>query len=59
VRLKILTTISGVSSGECYTRRVSAVIDGVHVEVIGLDDLKANKKATGRHKDLADLDQLP
>ena len=26
--------------------------------VIGLEDFKANKRATGRHKDLADLEAL-
>ncbi|AMY08685.1 hypothetical protein LuPra_01889 [Luteitalea pratensis] len=27
--------------------------------VISLDDLKINKRAAGRNKDLADLDNLP
>jgi hypothetical protein len=31
----------------------------VAVDIIGLDDLKTNKKASGRHKDLNDLEQLP
>ena len=34
-------------------------IDGVRVPVISLDDLKINKRAAGRNKDLADLDNLP
>ena len=59
LRLEIVTTISGVEFTECYARRVSATIDGVAVSMIGLDDLKANKKASGRHKDLNDLEQLP
>jgi hypothetical protein len=29
------------------------------VPVISLDDLKINKRAAGRNKDLADLDNLP
>jgi hypothetical protein len=29
------------------------------VAVISLDDLKVNKKASGRHKDLDDLEHLP
>ena len=28
------------------------------MSVIGLDDLKTNKKASGRYKDLADLESL-
>jgi len=31
----------------------------VRVHFIALKDLKINKRASGRNKDLADLDQLP
>jgi hypothetical protein len=34
-------------------------IDGVQVSLISLDDLKTNKRAVGRLKDLADLENLP
>ncbi len=59
LRIELLTTISGVKFEECYSRRIVTTLDGVEVNVIGLDDLKANKKASGRPKDLSDLDQLP
>jgi len=59
MRLEMVTTISGVEFAFCYARRASAVVDGVAVDIIGLDDLKTNKKASGRHKDLNDLEQLP
>ena len=59
MRLEIVTTISGVEFDACYARRISAQIDGVPVSIIGLADLKTNKKASGRHKDLNDLEQLP
>lgn len=39
--------------------RVQTEIDGVPVQVISLAHLKANKKASGRSKDLADLENLP
>jgi hypothetical protein len=58
-RIGIITTASGVEFLDCYTRRVEAVIDHVHVTLISLADLKVNKKAAGRLKDLADLDYLP
>lgn len=58
-RIEIMTTISGVSFDECYEKRVDAVVDGVRVSLIDLANLKENKRASGRHKDLADLDQLP
>lgn len=59
IRLEIMTSVSGVEFGECYARRTLAMFDGEPVDVIGLEDLKANKKASGRHKDLNDLEQLP
>jgi len=59
LRIEIQTGISGVSFQECYRRAESVDIDGVLVKVISLDDLKRNKKAAGRLKDLADLEGLP
>lgn len=34
-------------------------LDGVKVNLISLKQLKANKKAAGRHQDIADLEKLP
>ncbi len=59
LRIELLTTISGVDFDDCYPRAVTAAIDGVGVRMISLADLKANKRAAGRHQDLADLDHLP
>jgi len=59
VRIEIATTISGVDFSDCYTRRVVDDMDGVKVNLISLEHLKANKKASGRHQDLADLENLP
>jgi len=59
VRIEIATTISGVSFPECYAARVIDVLDGVEVNLINLHHLKINKRATGRHKDLDDLENLP
>lgn len=59
VRIELLTSVSGLSFEEAYASRVSAEIDGIPVTLISLDDLKKNKKASGRHKDLSDLDHLP
>ena len=58
VRLEVLTSISGVEFEECYTRRVEAELDGVAIPMISLEDLKRNKSASGRLKDLLDLEQL-
>jgi hypothetical protein len=58
-RVPVQTGIDGVSFDDCYPRRVTADLDGVSVGFISLDDLKVNKAASGRNKDLADLDNLP
>ena len=58
-RIEIQTGIDGVDFSDCYPRRVTAQLDGVPVSFISLKDLKANKAASGRNKDLADLDNLP
>jgi hypothetical protein len=59
VRIDLLTAPSGVEFNECYARRVEANLDGLRVPIISLEDLKANKLASGRDKDLLDLKYLP
>jgi len=34
-------------------------IEGIPINFISLQDLKKNKRAAGRHKDLEDLEHLP
>jgi hypothetical protein len=58
-RIEISTTISGVDFSTCHACRVEAVIDGLPVPVIDLANLRRNKKASGRFKDLDDLENLP
>jgi len=58
IRIEILTTISGVSFEECFKQRIIDEIDGIEVSIISLNHLKINKKASGRHKDLDDLENL-
>lgn len=59
IRLEITTSISGVVFDECYANRILDEIDGIIVSLIDLQNLKENKKASGRAKDLADLEKLP
>ena len=51
--------ISGVEFEECYASQIEDDIDGVKTNIIDLSHLKANKRAAGRLKDLADLENLP
>ena len=59
VRIELATTVSGVNFNECYAERIADILDGVKVNLISLKHLKINKKAYGRHQDLADLENLP
>ena len=58
VRIEVMTSISGVEFGECYRERLETTLNDVPVSLISLGHLKINKKASGRLKDLADLEQL-
>jgi hypothetical protein len=59
VRIEIITGASGVDFSECYPKREIITIDGIPVNFISLQDLKTNKSACGRYKDLEDLEHLP
>ncbi|HLC03111.1 MAG TPA: hypothetical protein VJK02_08750 [Anaerolineales bacterium] len=59
LRIDLATTISGVDFTQCYQARITESIDGTPVSFISLDHLKQNKKASGRHRDLDDLEHLP
>jgi predicted nucleotidyltransferase len=59
VRIEIATSISGVNFSECYAEKATGELDGEQVSLISLRHLKINKKASGRHQDLADLENLP
>ncbi len=59
IRIEVLTDISGVSFDECYNKRVTDFIDNINVNIINSEHLKKNKKASGRIKDLNDLEYLP
>ena len=58
MRIELLTTISGVDFDSCYSERIVDVIDNVEVHIINLQHLKQNKQASGRYKDLDDLQYL-
>lgn len=58
LRVEIHSELSGVSFDECFARSEVAVIEGVNVRFISLDDLVQNKRAAGRTKDLADIEVL-
>jgi hypothetical protein len=59
MKVEVMTHASGITFGECFQRKLVDSIDGVQVNVISLEDLRSNKTAAGRYKDLDDLEHLP
>jgi hypothetical protein len=57
-RLDLLTSVDGVDFDAAWKRRKLVSIDDVEVPVLSLPDLKANKRAVGRLRDLADVEAL-
>jgi len=57
-RIDILTGVSGLSFAQAYERSVPAEMEGLKFRILSLPDLIANKRASGRLKDLADLEAL-
>ena len=58
LRIDLLTSIDAVHFNECYPNRKILNIDGLTVDFIGYADLIKNKKASGRHQDLGDVENL-
>ncbi len=57
-RIDLLTSISGVDYAEAAAHAVRGHVGPCEVRFIGRDALIKNKSATGRTKDLADVEQL-
>jgi hypothetical protein len=57
-RIDLLTSLTGVAPDEAFDAKVSAIIDGIPVFILGKDALIRNKRAVGRPQDLADLSAL-
>ncbi len=57
-RIDLLTSLTGLGFEEAWQTRVAAELDGQPVWFIGRNALIRNKRATGRARDLADLEEL-
>lgn len=57
-QIDVLTRISGVSFDEACAGAGTLDVDGRPIPVIGLDALLRNKRASGRPKDLVDVEAL-
>lgn len=57
-RIDLLTTISGIDFDDAWADHVNGEIAGVTVPVLSRRAFVANKRASGRTKDRADLESL-
>jgi len=58
VRIDIITTVTGVRWEKADAGKASGFYGDIPVFFLGRDDFIANKKATGRAKDAADIEAL-
>lgn len=57
-RIDLMTEISGVEFDDAWASRLVQAVGSLEVPFLGRASLVLNKKAAGRHKDLADLEGL-
>jgi predicted nucleotidyltransferase len=57
-RIDIITSIDGVNFEDAFEHSILVDIDGIQVHVISKEDIIINKRASGRTKDLADVEML-
>jgi len=58
VRIDLLTSLDGLSAEEVWSSRQTGQFGNFTVNFIGKAAFLKNKKAIGRHKDLADVESL-
>ena len=57
-RIDLLTSVDGVEFERCWERRIEIQVGEHSIPFISQPDLVANKRASGRPQDLADVDFL-
>ena len=57
-RVDIITGVSGLDFEAAFTHSIVVDIEGISVHVPSREDLVRNKRASGRTKDLADVEAL-
>ncbi len=58
LRIDILNSISGVNFDDAYKGRILGENDDLYISFINISDFITNKKASGRPKDLGDIEAL-
>lgn len=57
-RIDLMTSIEGIEFADAYPNALRVVIEDVPLTIISREHFLKNKRALGRHKDLADVDAL-
>ena len=57
-RIDVLTSLTGLTFAEAWPGRVEQPLEDMRIPVLGREAFIRNKKATGRPKDLGDLEDL-
>ena len=57
-RVNIITGATGLEFDKAFANAMEVIIEGIRVRIPSVDDLILNKRATGRPKDLADIEAL-
>ena len=57
-RIYILVTLPGVEFATCYEAKATIDVDGIQVPFINKEHFIKNKRASGRHQDLAYIENL-
>jgi len=58
IRIDILTSLTGVTWKQVFPHRDKGTFGDIDTYFIGKKEFIANKKALGRHKDLADIESI-
>ena len=56
VQIDIINQATGIDFEDCYPRRNVITVEDVQISILSIKDLIKNKKASGRHRDLADVE---
>jgi hypothetical protein len=58
IQIDIINEASGINFEDCYKKRNIIKTDEIDISVISKEDLIKNKRASGRHRDLADIESF-
>jgi hypothetical protein len=56
LRIDVMTSVSGLTFDEAWRTRIEGKIEGVNVPILDRQSFIRNKRASGRTKDVADLE---